>query len=125
MSHIIIKHIHVTFVILTFISFSMRVYWMIAGSGLLHNKVVKIVPHIIDTLLLLSGLTMAIMYYGAFYQQQWLMFKLLGVVIYIILGSIALKLGKTKPIRVVAVFAAWAVFFYIIIIVRNHNVFPF
>lgn len=121
----IIKYTHVTLVILTFISFGIRAYWMVAGSDLLQKKAVKIVPHIIDTLLLLSGLTIAIMYYGAFYQQPWLMFKLLGVVIYIVLGSIALKYGKTRKIRVAAVFGAWAVFFYIIVIVRNHAVIPF
>lgn len=106
-------------------SFSIRAYWMYKGSGKLGLKAVKILPHVIDTMLLLSGLIMAVMYYGEFYKQQWLMFKLLAVVVYIILGSIALKYGKTRTIRVAAVFGAWLVFLYIILTARYHAVIPF
>lgn len=125
MSIITIKYIHITFVTLTFISFSIRAYWMYTGSALLHHKAVKIVPHIIDTLLLLSGLTTAVMLYGDFYRQLWLLYKLLLVILYIILGSLALKLGKTRPLRVAAAAGAWIVFIYIILIAINHDVFPF
>ena len=121
----IIKQLHVAFVILTFISFSVRSYWMYAGSKLLRNKVVRIVPHIIDFFLLSTGLLMAIRYYGAFYQHHWLLLKLLGVLIYIILGSIALKRGKTMKVRIVAVFGAWMVFLYIVITARTHAVIPY
>ena len=122
---IVIKHIHVVFVLLTFLSFSTRVYWMYADSPLLRNKAVKIIPHIIDTLLLLSGLVMAVMYYGAFYRQPWLVIKLFCVVIYIILGMVALKSGKTRAIRLSAAVGAWLVFFYIIYIAWQNAVIPF
>ena len=121
----VIKYIHVAFVLLTFLSFSIRVYWMYTGSPLLRKKLVKILPHVIDTILLGSGLAMAIMYYGAFYRQQWLDIKLLGVVIYIILGMVALKSGKTRSIRLAAAIGAWLVFFYIIYIAWKNAVIPF
>ena len=121
----LLKQLHVGFVFLTFVSFSVRSYWMYTGSGLLRSKAVRIVPHIIDSFLLLTGLTMAILYYGAFYQQQWLLLKLLGVLIYIILGSIALKLGKTMKVRIAAVFGAWAVLLYIVITARLHATIPY
>ena len=111
--------------ILTFFSFSIRSWWMYTGSGVLRKKAVRIIPHIIDFFLLLTGLLMAIQYYGAFYQQDWLLLKLLGVFIYIISGSIALKLGKTMKIRIAAVIVSWAVFFYIVIMARIHAVIPY
>ena len=121
----IIKDIHVAFAALTFLSFSVRVYWMYNGSALLQNRVVRILPHVIDTILLLSGLAIAIMYYGAFYRRPWLMWKLLGVVAYIILGSVALKKGRTRTIRVAAAVGAWLVFIYIILIAWKNAVLPF
>jgi len=122
---IAVKYLHVALVLLTFMSFSSRVYWMYVDSSLLQNRAVKIVPHVIDTLLLLSGLAMAIMYYGAFYRQPWLLLKLLCVVIYIILGMVALKSGKTRAIRLTAATGAWLVFFYIIYIAWKNAVIPF
>lgn len=120
-----IKKFHVAFAILTFLSFSLRSYWMFTGSMLLRNRAVRIVPHIIDTCLLLTGLAMAVSYYGAFYQQSWLMLKLLGVFVYILLGSVALKLGKTMKVRVAAVLAAWAAFLYVVVLARTHAVIPY
>lgn len=121
----IIKDIHVGFAALTLLSFSIRVYWMYNGSLLLQKRMVRIVPHIIDTILLLSGLAMAIMYYGAFYRRPWLMWKLLAVVAYVILGSVALKRGRTRKIRIVAAMCAWSVFVFIIIIAWKNAVLPF
>ena len=125
MPGMIIKQLHVAFVILTFISFSVRSYWMYAGSKLLRNKVVRIVPHLIDFFLLSTGLIMAVSFYGAFYQRPWLLLKLLGVLIYIVLGSVALKRGKTMKTRIAAVFGSWLVFFYIVIMARTHAVIPY
>ncbi|MBF8268995.1 MAG: invasion expression up-regulator SirB [Gammaproteobacteria bacterium] len=125
MPGMIIKQLHVAFVILTFISFSVRSYWMYAGSKLLRNKVVRIVPHFIDFFLLSTGLIMAVSFYGAFYQRPWLLLKLLGVLIYIVLGSVALKRGKTMKTRIAAVFGSWLVFFYIVIMARTHAVIPY
>jgi len=120
-----IKKFHVAFAILTFGSFSLRSFWMVTESKLLRKRVVRIVPHIIDFCLLLTGLVMAVSYYGAFYQRPWLILKLLGVLVYIILGSIALKLGKTRKVRVAAVFAAWAAFLYVVVMARTHAVIPY
>ena len=121
----LLKDVHVAFVALTFVSFSMRVYWMYNGSGLLRNKAVKVLPHIIDTILLLSGLAMAVMYYGAFYRRPWLVLKLVCVVVYIFLGVVALRSGKTMTIRITAAVGAWLMFFCIVFIAWKNAVLPF
>jgi uncharacterized membrane protein SirB2 len=86
---------------------------------------VRIGPHVIDFFLLLTGLTLAIRYYGAFYQQPWLLLKLLGIILYIILGSVALRLGKSARSRLAAAVGAWMVFIYIVVMARSNAVIPY
>ena len=118
----LLKLIHVVFVILTFISYSLRGFWMIIDSPLLRHRVTRILPHVIDTLLLVSGLSLAVVVYGEFYRQTWLLVKLGAVVVYIVLGSVAIRYGKTKTIRVTALVLAWCVFFYIIMLARYNSI---
>ena len=118
-----VKYVHVTCVALTFISFSLRGYWMIKEVPLLQQRAAKTIPHIIDATLLTSGVFMATIMYGAFYEQTWLLIKLLILLLYIILGSIALRYGKSRQIRIVSLIGAWCAFFCIIILARNHAAF--
>ena len=114
MSYLAIKHIHVTCAVLSFLLFVLRGVWMLQGSALLQRRWVKIVPHAVDTLLLASALVMV--FWSAQYPvvQAWLTAKVVALVAYIVLGTIALKRGKTKTVRVGAFLAALAVFAYIV-----------
>ena len=116
-----IKLIHISCALITIMLFSLRGVWMLADSAMLKYKVVRILPHIVDTCLLISGLTMALTLYTAFYTQSWLMAKLLALVLYIIIGSIALKYGKTKKIRTCALIVSCGIFVYIVILLREHS----
>ena len=120
----LVKTIHVTCAILTIAGFSLRGYWMWRASPLLNNPWVKVVPHIIDTVLLGAGIWLAIniaQYPGT---HAWLTAKVLGLLAYIVLGSIALKRGKTRKIRVAAWIAATLVFFYIVLVALNRSPLP-
>jgi len=119
-----VKLVHLACALLTFIFFSIRGYWMLSGSPLLKMRVVRISPHIIDTCLLASGLFMAVSLYSAFYTQSWLMVKLLGVVLYIITGSIALKYGRTRTVRIGALLASWGIFAYIVMVALTRSPLP-
>ncbi len=120
-----IKAFHITFALLTFLSFSLRGVLMLADSPLTGQKIIRIFPHIIDTCLFVSGLTMALSYYDAFYRQPWLMAKLIALVLYIITGSIALKYGRTKKLRTGALIVSWLVFLYIVSVALTHTPIPF
>ena len=94
----LVKTIHVTCAILTIGGFTLRGYWMLRASPLLNNTWVKVLPHIIDTVLLVAGILLAIniaQYPGT---HAWLTAKVLGLLAYIVLGSIALKRGRTRGI---------------------------
>ncbi len=115
------KHIHLLTVALSLGLFTLRGIWMLLDSDKLQKRWVKIVPHIIDTLLLVSaiGLMFQISQYP--FADSWLTAKLLGLISYIVLGTIALKRGKTKGTRVIALVAAFGVIAYIVGVAIRHN----
>lgn len=114
MSYIILKHIHLTCIALTFILFSIRGFWMLTESSKLQLKWVKIAPHIIDTCLLVSAISLAVLLQISPFVHDWLMAKIVGLVVYILLGTIALKRGKTQPVRTAAFVLALLTFGYIV-----------
>ena len=116
-----LKTTHITCVALTFVSFSVRGLWMLKDSALLHIKIVRIVPHIIDTTLLVSaiGLTLKLHQYPV--TSDWLSAKLVALVIYIVLGLIALKRGRNRTARIYAFVGAWLTFFYIVSVAMTRN----
>jgi uncharacterized membrane protein SirB2 len=114
MSYLAIKHLHMTCAALSGSFFFIRGIWMLRDSPRLQQRWVKTAPHIIDTVLLGSALTMAVWSSQYPFVQNWLTAKLLALVAYILLGTIALKRGKTKTVRSIAFVAALAVFAYIV-----------
>ena len=120
-----IKVVHVACALLTLVSFSLRGVWMLRGLPLSRRWVPRILPHVIDTVLLLSGLAMAIGWYGAFYREDWLVAKLAGVLIYIVCGMVALQPGHPRPVRAVAFAGALLVFGWIVWVAHSRSiVFP-
>lgn len=125
MSFIAVKALHVTCVVVSFSLFFLRGAWMITESPLLQRRWVKIVPHVNDTLLLIAGLSMAFMIRQYPFVDGWLTAKVLGLIAYIVLGTIGLKRGSTKAQRVGFWLAAQFVFFYIVAVALTRSVNPF
>jgi len=115
------KHIHLLTVALSLGLFTLRGIWMLLDSDKLQKRWVKIVPHIIDTLLLASAIGLMFQINQYPFSEGWLTAKLLGLIAYILLGTIALKRGKTKGIRVIALVAAFGVIAYIVGVAIRHN----
>lgn len=89
----LLKNLHLLTVAITVSLFLLRFYWQRVGAAILRRRWVRILPHVNDTLLLLSGaaLVMLTHFYPFSPQGSWLTEKLLGVIIYIALGSVALS----------------------------------
>src|SRR4029434_9535827 len=96
-----VRHVHVTAVALSITLFLIRVGWMLWAPDMLRRRWVRIVPHVIDSALLLSGAWLA-WQLGVAGVRGWLPAKLVALVLYIVLGSIALKRGRTRDARVAA-----------------------
>jgi uncharacterized membrane protein SirB2 len=117
MLYIGLKHLHTTVATLTVLLFILRGGWMVAGSAMLQRKWVRILPHIIDTTLLVTAFAVA--WIGWRYPvvlHDWITAKVIALVVYIVLGIIALKRGRTATIRVTAFVAALAVYGYIVLV---------
>ena len=114
MTYTIIKLLHTAAALVTITGFLLRGYWMLRESPLLQARMTKIAPHIVDALLLLAGIAMLSMLHLNPFTQSWLLAKFAGLLVYIVLGSIAIKRGKTKQSRTVAFVGAVAAFAYVI-----------
>jgi uncharacterized membrane protein SirB2 len=119
-----VKHVHMTCAALSGSFFALRGIWMMLDSTLLQQRWVKIAPHIIDTVLLASALTMVVWSGQYPFVQPWLTAKLLALLLYIVLGTIALKRGKTRSVRVAAYFGALATFGYIVTVALSRHALP-
>ena len=108
-----IKQVHVAVALLTFVLFVVRIAWMIGSPEQLQRRWVKVVPHAIDTVLLLSGVWLA-WQLGAAGVRGWLSAKMVALVLYIVLGTIALRRGRTRRLRIAAAAGAVVIFAYIV-----------
>ncbi|OSI13316.1 SirB2 family protein [Neisseria canis] len=92
MPFLAIKHAHLTFVVITVVLFNLRYFLRVAKPERPLPAVLKIVPHINDTLLLITGLwAMGAAKWVPFGNADWLGVKLVLVVAYIMAGSIAMR----------------------------------
>ena len=124
MSYASIKILHLGCVVLSYSLFFMRGLWVLRASPVMQQRWVKIAPHIIDTLLLGSAIALAVLLGISPFAAPWLMAKIIALLLYIVLGSIAIKRGKTRRMKLVAWLAAQTVFFYIVCTALTHDPLP-
>lgn len=118
--YLALKHSHITFAVLSILLFCLRGIWMLRNSEKLQRRWVKIVPHIIDTLLLLSAIALTVTINQYPFTHDWLTAKLLALIAYIVLGTIALKRGKTRNIRILAFVMALGCVAYLVWVALRH-----
>ena len=117
-----IRHLHVTCVVLSAIGFLLRGFWMMTGSPRLKSLPARVVPHIVDSMLLLSAIALAVMIRQYPFEAGWVTAKVFGLIAYILLGTVALKRGRTQGIRLGAFVAALLVYAWIVSVALTKNV---
>ena len=125
MSYLALKHLHMGCVALSGSLFLLRGSWMWSGSPRLQQRWVRIAPHAVDTLLLISAVCLAVTSGQYPVAQNWLSAKLVGLLLYIVLGSYALKRGRTLATRRAFFVAALLVFVYIVAVAITKSPFVF
>ncbi len=122
-----LKTIHVLAALVSILGFVVRGFWAWRQPHMLTNKLVKILPHVIDTVLLLAAIGLLLAYGGAWVSASmgWLSAKIVLLVVYIVLGLVALKPWYGARVRVPAFIGAVAVFVWIVAIARAHAFVPF
>jgi len=112
--YLTLKYAHIGFAALSIGGFLLRGYWMMTESELLSRRIVRIAPHVVDTLFLLTGVALVLQLSLPVMRSPWLLAKLAGLVAYIVLGAIALRRGRTRQVRMVAFVGALSAFAYIV-----------
>jgi len=88
-----IKTIHIVFIFTSFLNFVVRIVISQLNPEILNNKILKITPHIIDTILLLSGIALVIQGDWLDREYDWIESKFILLISYIIFGVVAMRLS--------------------------------
>lgn len=119
-----IKELHITTAVITGGLFLLRFIWMINGTLQHRGSWVRRLPATNDTILLICGLTMTTIIQQYPFINGWLTAKVVVLLLYIISGVVALRLGKTRKIRITAGIFALLCYGYIVTAALKHNPFP-
>ena len=118
----VIKHLHITLVVISVGGFVLRGVLMLLQSKILQQRWIKRLPHIVDTLLFASGIFLAwSSHQYPFVNSYWLTSKMLALVAYIGFGMLALNYGRNRIIRGIAMVVACGCAAYMIVTATNRN----
>lgn len=104
--------------------FVVRGGMMLSESPVLSARFVRVAPHVVDTILLASALWLAWTLEQLPFVSPWVTAKLLALVAYVGLGTVALKRGRTKRVRLAAFAGALATAAYIVAVAITRDPTP-
>jgi len=115
-----LKLIHVSAVTLSFCGFAARGLGVLCGAGWVRHRLTRVLPHVVDTVLLVSALGMLWILRLSPWATPWLRAKIVGLILYIALGVLALRrapsgrAARSQAMQLIAWVAALVVFGYIV-----------
>lgn len=116
-----LKTLHVAAVATSIMLFVLRAGLRLAGSERLQHPVLRIAPHAVDTVLLASAVLLTLIIRQFPFVDAWLTAKLLALVAYVVLGSVAIRRGRTPAVRGVALVGALLAVSYILGTALHHD----
>lgn len=108
MDYLTLKALHQGAVLLSVAGFFARGLGALLGAAWVGSRPARTLPHLIDSVLLASALGLAWMLRLSPLDAPWLLAKILGLLLYIALGMLALKPGRPLGLRAAAWLAALA-----------------
>jgi uncharacterized membrane protein SirB2 len=104
-----LKMVHIAAVTLSLAGFALRGAGVLSGASWVRHPIARTLPHGVDTVLLLAGLGMLRIIHLEPWATPWLRAKMIGLVVYIGLGVVALRPARAgQPARPAVVrLAAW------------------
>ncbi len=121
MDYAILKFIHQAMVALSFAGFFARGVGMLRDAPWLGSRFAKTAPHVVDSILLASAVALVWTMRISPIHTSWILAKIVGLLVYIGLGVVALRAGRTQGVRSVAWIAAMTVFVYIVSVAVSKN----
>ncbi|MCV6637673.1 SirB2 family protein [Candidatus Albibeggiatoa sp. nov. NOAA] len=119
--YVVLKNIHLSCIAITFLLFNIRAIGRLSNSSWVQQKWLRIVPHTVDTLLLISGILLANLLQQYPFIHPWLTAKFFALIAYIIFGSITLKQAKTWKVQFLSYLVAQGAFLYLVLTALLHH----
>jgi uncharacterized membrane protein SirB2 len=110
----VLKTVHQSAVVISFAGFVARGVGMLLDAGWIRQRAARTLPHLVDTVLIVSAIWLAWMLRLSPTNAPWIAAKIVGLLAYIALGMVALRFGRTKAVRAAAWVAALLTFAYIV-----------
>lgn len=121
MDHLAVRQLHIACAALSIALFALRGGLMLARSRWLDLGVFRVLPHVVDTVLLGSAIWLAWIVRQAPLRDDWLTVKVALLPAYIMLGSVALKRGRTWRIRAGTFVLALVTVAWIVLVARARH----
>ena len=116
-----IKHVHIALALLSGSLFALRGALLLVGLRWPDAAPVRYLSYTIDTALLTAAMMLLTILPGALYANGWLALKITLLVVYVVLGTFALRRGRSRRTRAICYVAALLVFAQMYFIARTHH----
>jgi uncharacterized membrane protein SirB2 len=105
-----IRAVHIGAIIASGALFALRGIGVLTGAHWPMAAPLRYISYSVDTVLLTAALMLVTMLPATLFANHWLTAKLTLLVIYVVLGSLALKRARTKKVRAICFVAAIALY---------------
>jgi uncharacterized membrane protein SirB2 len=116
-----IRPLHIGCAVASGVLFLVRGLPVLVGLPPFDRRPLRRLSYAVDTVLLSAAIVLMVLLRAWPGTQPWVAVKLALVVAYIVLGSLALKRGRTRAIRRAAFIAAVVVYLCVIAVARGHD----
>jgi len=122
--YLIAKSLHLACAAISIAGFLARGVLMLRGSAWLESRVLRIAPHVVDTVLLAAALWLLWLLQLSPLANAWIAAKIAALLLYIVLGSVALRRGRSVRVRAAAFVLALASAAYIVAVALTRDPLP-
>jgi uncharacterized membrane protein SirB2 len=116
-----VRAVHIGAVLASGALFALRGAGVLAGARWSRAATLRYLSYSIDTVLLTAALMLVSMLPATLFANHWLTVKLVLLVVYVVIGSFALKRGSSGRVRAICFAAALAVYATMFGIARAHQ----
>lgn len=120
----LLRTVHVAAVAVSVPLFILRALVGIRWSPERVPRMLRILPHVVDTVLLGSAISLAIAIQQYPLVSPWVSAKLLALAAYVAVGTVAIRRGRTPAIRALALLGALLIVAYILGTALKHDPAP-